>query len=62
MKCSYQTILEYKSEIYKYLQSKGVSDFTKYEVYITDEDSIGFNKWEYSILKNQLMLKHYLFQ
>jgi hypothetical protein len=50
-KCSYQAIQQYKSEINKYLKDKGISDFSKYKVYIKD-DKLFFDKWEYDGIEN----------
>jgi len=47
-KCSYQAIQQYKSEINKYLTDKGISDHSKYHVYIKD-NRFHFDKWEYGV-------------
>ena len=45
-KCSYQAIQQYRSEINKYLKNKGITDVSRYKVYIKD-DKLFFDKWEY---------------
>ena len=48
--CSMKNIKEFKKHINKYLLSKGVKDFTKYEIGIAN-DELRFIKWDYNIPK-----------
>lgn len=50
-RCSLKHLNEYKNAINTYLKSKGISDFSKYDVYLKNDGEI-FRKWDYpGILK-----------
>jgi hypothetical protein len=45
-KCSLKTLKQYEKEIKKYLSSKGIQDFSRYDISISD-NKLQFKKWDY---------------